>query len=145
MKKVEESKVHPRTGHEVPESFSTLFLISALYGGWWSTPRPGRFYPVKETRYPLHGSLDVTQGYEKFRPHRDSPKRRPSSKWNSCSRYWVGLRRSVNDLYSSTQILSQFYSHHLLFITWDISNCWYVTNTSRFYPGIILPLSLPTV
>jgi hypothetical protein len=31
----------------------TLSLTSALDGGGWSTPRPGRFTPGKETRYPL--------------------------------------------------------------------------------------------
>jgi hypothetical protein len=41
--------VHPRTGHEGPEgkqrySF-TLSLTSALDGGGWSSPRPGRFTP----------------------------------------------------------------------------------------------------
>jgi hypothetical protein len=40
-------KVHPRTGHEVPEGkkrySSTLSLTSALDGGGWSVPRPGRF------------------------------------------------------------------------------------------------------
>jgi hypothetical protein len=43
-------KVRPRTGHEGPEGewrySSALFLIS-LYGGGWSTPRPGRFTPGK--------------------------------------------------------------------------------------------------
>jgi hypothetical protein len=33
----------------------TLSLTSALGGGGWSTPRPGRFTPGKETRYPLAG------------------------------------------------------------------------------------------
>jgi hypothetical protein len=39
----------PRTGHEGPEGewrySSTLSLTSALDGGGWSTPRPGRFTP----------------------------------------------------------------------------------------------------
>jgi hypothetical protein len=42
-------KVHPRTGHDGPERenrySSTLSLTSALDGGGWSTPRPGRFTP----------------------------------------------------------------------------------------------------
>jgi len=46
-------KVHPRTGHESPEveqrCNSTLSLTSALGGGWWSTPRPDRFTPGKDT------------------------------------------------------------------------------------------------
>ena len=59
-------KVHPRTGHEGPEweqrYRSTLSLNSALDGGGWSTPRPGRFTPGKETRYPLHRRLAGSQG-----------------------------------------------------------------------------------
>jgi rRNA maturation protein Nop10 len=54
-------KVHPRTDHEGPEGeyrYSyTLSLTSALDGGEWSTPRPGRFTPGKETRYPLYRRL----------------------------------------------------------------------------------------
>jgi hypothetical protein len=42
-------KGHPRTGHEGPEGeyrySCTLSLTSALDGGGWSTPRPGRFTP----------------------------------------------------------------------------------------------------
>ena len=42
-------KIHSRTGHEGPEVeqrySSTLSLTSALHGGGWSTPRPGRFTP----------------------------------------------------------------------------------------------------
>jgi len=40
-------KGRPKTGHEDPEGeyrySSTLSLASALDGGRWSTPRPGRF------------------------------------------------------------------------------------------------------
>ena len=46
-------KVHPITGHEGPEEekmySSTLSITSALDGGGWSTPRPGRFTPGKDT------------------------------------------------------------------------------------------------
>jgi hypothetical protein len=45
-------KAHPRTGHEGPEVAyrysSTLSLTSALDGGGWSKPRPGRFPPRKD-------------------------------------------------------------------------------------------------
>ena len=45
-------KVHPRTGHKGPEGelrySSTLSLPSALDGGGWSTPRPGRFTPGED-------------------------------------------------------------------------------------------------
>ena len=36
---------------------STLSVSSTLHGGGWSTPRPGRFTPGKETRYPLYRRL----------------------------------------------------------------------------------------
>jgi hypothetical protein len=43
-------KAHPRTGHEGPEGSSgiALFLTSALDGGGWSEPRPGRFTAGKD-------------------------------------------------------------------------------------------------
>ena len=46
-------KVHPITGKEGQEVekrySSTLSLTSALDGGRWSTPRPGRFTPWKDS------------------------------------------------------------------------------------------------
>ena len=46
-------KVHPRTGHEGPDGekrySSTLSLTSALDRGGWSTPRPGRSAPRKDS------------------------------------------------------------------------------------------------
>ena len=45
-------KVHPMTCHEASEGEQrfnlTLSLSSALDGGDWSTPRPGRFAPGKD-------------------------------------------------------------------------------------------------
>jgi hypothetical protein len=40
---------------------STLSLTSALDEGSWSTPRPGRFTPEKQTRYPLYRRLGGPQ------------------------------------------------------------------------------------
>jgi hypothetical protein len=44
-------KVHPKAGHEDPDGekrySSILSLTSALDGGGWTTPRPGRFTPSK--------------------------------------------------------------------------------------------------
>jgi len=51
-----ESRVHPRTGQEVPEG--TLVLD----GGGWSTPRPVRFTPGK-TCYPLCRRMGGPQGW----------------------------------------------------------------------------------
>ena len=39
-----------------------LSLTSALDGDGWSTPRPGRFTPEKETWYPLYRRLGGPQG-----------------------------------------------------------------------------------
>ena len=41
---------------------STLTLTSALDKGGLSTPRPGRFTPGKEARYPLHRRLGGSHG-----------------------------------------------------------------------------------
>jgi hypothetical protein len=58
-------EVRPRTGLEGPEVerySSTLSLTSALYGDGWSTPRPGRFTPGRETQYPLYRRQGVPRG-----------------------------------------------------------------------------------
>jgi hypothetical protein len=39
----------------------SVSLTSALDGDGWSVPRPGRFTPGKENRYPLHSRLVVPQ------------------------------------------------------------------------------------
>jgi hypothetical protein len=63
---VDKVKVHPITCHEDTEGEygcnSTLSLTSALDGGGWSMPRPGRFTPAEETRYPLYRRLCGPQG-----------------------------------------------------------------------------------
>ena len=41
---------------------SSLFGPSALDGGWGSTPRPGRLYPRRKTRYTFYRRLGSTQG-----------------------------------------------------------------------------------
>ena len=58
-------KVNPKTSHDGPEGEnyrSTPSLTLALDGAGWSTPRPGRFNPGKETWYPLYGRLGGLQG-----------------------------------------------------------------------------------
>ena len=40
---------------------STLALTSALDGGEWSTPRPGRFTPWERTRYSFYRRLGGPQ------------------------------------------------------------------------------------
>ena len=41
---------------------STVSLSSALYGGWWLTPRLGCFTPRKQTHYSLYRRLGEPQG-----------------------------------------------------------------------------------
>ena len=40
---------------------STVSLTSVLDGGVWLMPRPGRFTPERETRYPSHSRLGGSQ------------------------------------------------------------------------------------
>jgi hypothetical protein len=58
-----EIKIQHITGYKDPEEewkyISTLSLTSALDGGGWLAPRPGRFTP--ETRYPLCKKLGGSQ------------------------------------------------------------------------------------
>jgi rRNA maturation protein Nop10 len=62
----------------------TLSLTSALDGGGWSTPRPGRFTPGKDPVPIYIGGWVVPKagldGCEKSRPHRNSTSG-PSSKY----------------------------------------------------------------
>jgi hypothetical protein len=46
---------------EVEVRLYTFFNLGTRWGGW-STPRPGRFTPGKETRYPLHRTMGGPQG-----------------------------------------------------------------------------------
>jgi hypothetical protein len=58
-------KVRLTIGHGCPEReyrySSILSLTSALDGGGWLTPRPGRFTPGKETWYPFYRRLGGPQ------------------------------------------------------------------------------------
>jgi len=57
--KGKEYKVNRRTCHEDPEgerTYSAISLTSVLRRGGWSSPRPGRFTPGKETRHPPYKS-----------------------------------------------------------------------------------------
>jgi hypothetical protein len=58
-------KGHPQTGHENPKKkrgySSTLSSNLTLDRDGWLTPRPGRFNPGKETRYPLYRRLGGPQ------------------------------------------------------------------------------------
>jgi hypothetical protein len=65
--RVNKSKFRPVTGCEKPEGelkySCTLPLNSGLDGGGWSTPRPGRLTPRKETCYSLYRRLGGPQGH----------------------------------------------------------------------------------
>jgi hypothetical protein len=49
-------KVGPE-GEKKYSSRTTPSLTSAIDGAGWLTPRPGRFTPGKEIRYPFYGSF----------------------------------------------------------------------------------------
>ena len=91
-------KFHPITGHEGPEGeqrySSTLPLTSALHVGGWSTPRPGRFTPRKETRYPLYRRLGGPKG--RVRKISPLPRLDPQAVQPVASRYtdWAIAARS---------------------------------------------------
>jgi hypothetical protein len=60
-------EVRPKTGHGGPEEWrycSTRSLTSAPDGSGWLTPRPSRFIPGKETRYPGWSPGSVWTGTE---------------------------------------------------------------------------------
>ena len=68
-------KVHSRTGHEGPKGeqrykySSTVSLTSALQGGGWSTPRPGRpGYPLPIVQEAGWAPRPVWKGGEKLAP-----------------------------------------------------------------------------
>jgi hypothetical protein len=71
-----ELKVHPVTGHEVPEGEeryrSSLFLTLVLFGGGWLMPFPGCFTPGKWTQYPFYrrlaGPQDQSERVQKILP-----------------------------------------------------------------------------
>jgi hypothetical protein len=87
-------KVYPRTGHEGPEGekrySSTLSLTSALGGGRWTTPRPGRFTPGKESVPIAQGagrpSAPVWTGARNLAPTEIRCPDRPA---RSVSLYWL--------------------------------------------------------
>ena len=77
-------KVYCGRSHEGQERkqrySSTLSLTSATDGGGWLTPRPGRFTPKKETRYPLYRWLGGPQNrYGRVRKISPSPGFDPGS------------------------------------------------------------------
>jgi hypothetical protein len=89
---VKQSKIPPKTGHEGPEGelkySSTLSLTLALDEGGWSTPRPGRFTPRKETRYPLYRRLGGPQaGSGRVRKISPPPEFDPRTVQPVASRY----------------------------------------------------------
>jgi len=76
--KILKVKVYSITGQKGPEYrySSTLSLNSALDGGGWSTPRPGRFTPrngpVPIAQQAALAPGPVWTGVKNLAPHRDS-------------------------------------------------------------------------
>jgi hypothetical protein len=89
------SKVHPRTGHEGQQG---EFNLAARWGGWL-TPRPGRFSPGKETRYPLYRRLCGPQGrsgrVRKISPPLEFDPRTVQPVASHCTVWTIPARRNV--------------------------------------------------
>ena len=92
-------KVRPRAGNEGPKGeynfSSTLSLTSALDRVGWLTPRPDRFTPGKETRYPLYRRLGGPQVRSRQVRSPDRPARRQSLyRLSSRGPLWVDQRNT---------------------------------------------------
>jgi hypothetical protein len=93
--------VHPVTGHEGPdrgvEGYScTISLTSVRVCGRWSTPRPGRFTPWNETRYPFYRKLDGPQFWMAAENLAHTGIRFPDRPARSESLYWLSKDRSAS-------------------------------------------------
>ena len=109
-------KVH--RGGIVYRCGSTLSLTSARVEGGWSTPRPGRFTPIKETRYPFCRWLIVLQG----RSGRDSSPRTVQPVASCCANgailaHQLIYCKSINLHY---YIASLFWTQFLLVAKWKL-------------------------
>jgi len=61
--KVKVTQKRPRRpGGGVEVKRYSFFNLGARWGGGWSTPRPGRFTPGRETQYPLYRRVGGPQG-----------------------------------------------------------------------------------
>jgi hypothetical protein len=125
-------KFHLRTGHDGQEGeyrFNcTLSLTLALEAGGWSTPRPGRFTPGKETRYPLYRRLGGHHGrsgrVQKILPPPVFDPRTVQSVWNLNTNFTVRIsylfskKRRHNGIYifSILSLKLQLFCGYFLFI-----------------------------
>jgi hypothetical protein len=108
-------KVHHRTGPEGPKGeqreSSTLSLTSTLHGGGWLTPRPGRFTPEKETRFPFYRRPGGPQG-RSGRVRKTSPSQgidpRTIQPLASRSTDWAIAAHVVNKVTHLIVLLKQF-------------------------------------
>ena len=57
-----QGRVHPEQAKKEQRYSFSISFTSALDGGGWSTPRPGRFIPRKETHSPYYRTMDEPQG-----------------------------------------------------------------------------------
>ena len=94
-------KAQPRTGHENPKG-EPLSLTSALVGGGWSTPRPGRFTPGK----------DLVRLYRRLGGHQDQSERvqfdsgEMHQYFSTCPELVKNLPPTVNNLHMSNCLSS---------------------------------------
>ena len=126
-------KDHPIGGHEGAEKEqiyrSTLSLTSAPDEGSWSTPRPGRFTPRKETKYLLYRRLGGSQSWsERVRRLSPSPGFDPSTVQPVASHYTELLQSTFRCCthyisFPRGYALFRISSHFFKFIVFKLRNC----------------------
>ena len=97
-----------------------LFLTLALDGGGWLIPRPGRFTPGKETRYPLYRRLGGPQ-FRSGRVRKISPPTgilspdRPARSESLYRLRYLCLRLSLDRMYNFWNLNA---------VVRNVSKCW---------------------
>jgi hypothetical protein len=109
-------------------------LFPALHAGGWSTSRPGRFTPWKQTGDPLYsrlgGSRAVLDECEKSRPPpRFDPRtvQPVASRYTDCSVTWIHHCMSVPTIHTPNA---------LMFIGLPIFSRWKQNNSSGCYLNV---------
>jgi hypothetical protein len=115
---------------------SNLSCTSALDGGGWSTPRPGRFTPGKETLYPFYRRLGGPQcrsglARKNSAPTRIDPRTAQSvaSCYTDCdipAQFWS--KREIQVLVSRVELEVYYNARVFLFYVASFSSfvCWLV-------------------
>ena len=113
----------------------TLSLTSALDGGGWLTPRPGRFTPGKETQYPscrrLGGSQGLSAWVRKISPR---PALDPRTVQPVASRYtdWpITARKESREESSNNEEIWQSCLHRIFVSSILLHQCLKTSNNKN--------------